>query len=193
MKTTTKQVTKSVQSALATMNKAAQPKPVVGKPLQAHWATACFPMMLPVEYDALKEDIRLHGQQQYILVQNGEIIDGRHRVRACIELDIEPKVLEIGSDVIPEQAMVSNNLLRRHLTDSQRALIGARLVTTKLGTNQTAKGAVTQSKAAAKVGVSPDSIQRVTKVMKSGNGALIETVASGKLGEHSMARSSTRS
>jgi tetratricopeptide (TPR) repeat protein len=44
------------------------------------------------EYEALKQSIKHNGQEEEIVVnKEGEIIDGHHRYRCCLELGIEPK------------------------------------------------------------------------------------------------------
>lgn len=55
------------------------------------------------------------------------MLDGRHRLRACVELGREPifKTYE-GED--PAAYVVAQSLARRNLTSTQRAMIGARLL-----------------------------------------------------------------
>ena len=60
------------------------------------------------------------------------IIDGRNRYLACLEAGVEPRFTEwqgqpsTGGDPLPELAL-SLNLHRRHLNESQRALVAAKL------------------------------------------------------------------
>ena len=155
-------------------------RPVI-KPLSAHPSAANFPDLSILEFLALKDDIRINGQQNPIICLNGKIIDGRQRYRALQELRIEPKVVELETTATPEQVLISNNLLRRHLTESQRAMIGAKLVTTVLGSNQSAMDSVTQSQAARQTGISIDTIQRASKVLASGDKTLIRLVESDRM------------
>jgi ParB-like chromosome segregation protein Spo0J len=70
------------------------------------------------EFAALKEDIRQHGVKVPILVHGGQILDGRHRFRACRELGIPCRTMEWnGHD--PWLEVQSRNLLRRHLAKEQ--------------------------------------------------------------------------
>src|SRR5271165_6078455 len=94
--------------------------------------TNLLPDLTPWEYDALKESIR---RWKVILPvvkdENGEIIDGFQRVRACGELGItDYPVLTLRGlteDDKRDHALILN-LLRRHLNQQQmRDLIAAEL------------------------------------------------------------------
>ena len=73
------------------------------------------------------------------------------------------------------------NLKRRHLTDSQRAMVGNNLAMLGKGANQHTAQAVTQVKAAKLLNVSVDSIQRARLVKENGVPALVEAVVNGGL------------
>lgn len=86
-----------------------------------------MPALSREEYDALKLDIRDHG----VLVpveydEEGNILDGHNRVKACHELGITkwPKVVRRGLSETSKLAHARRlNLNRRHLTRKQRAAI----------------------------------------------------------------------
>ena len=80
-----------------------------------------LPMMRAEEFAALKEDIRVNGQQEPIWTFEGQIIDGRNRFVACHELGLEPKYREWTGNGSPVSFVVSVNQHRRHLTQSQKA------------------------------------------------------------------------
>lgn len=81
-------------------------------------------------FAALVADIAAHGQREPILILDGQVIDGRHRLRACEQLGLEPLVrLVSAEDGDPFGLVVSLNLHRRHLNESQRAMVAARLAT----------------------------------------------------------------
>ncbi len=82
-----------------------------------------FPLMSDDEFAALKDDIRQHGQLEPIWTREGEIIDGRNRYRACLELGIEPITREWNGTGSVVDFAVSANLHRRHLSSGQKAVI----------------------------------------------------------------------
>ena len=98
-------------------------------PFPEHPLSSLFPRMPERDYEALRDDIAQHGQQTPIaLTPSGELLDGAHRARACAELGITPQTITL--DIDPGQYqdfVVSANLNRRHLSDSDRALVAARL------------------------------------------------------------------
>ncbi len=82
-----------------------------------------FPMMDDAEFEALVEDIRVNGQKERILLFEGKILDGRNRYRACRRLGIEAETRTFdGTREEAERLATSANLLRRHLSKSQKAM-----------------------------------------------------------------------
>lgn len=87
-----------------------------------------FPQHTENEAVALGEDIKANGQKFPILRFEGKIIDGRGRYRACKLVGVEPWIEDWEGerkDLI--RFVVSVNLHRRHLNETQRASVGARL------------------------------------------------------------------
>jgi ParB-like chromosome segregation protein Spo0J len=99
--------------------------------LQIHPAADWLPQLPESEYAELRDDIQKHGLLEAILVKNGFIIDGRHRYRACLDLGTEPQTEEFPHDDILG-VILSRNILRRHLTADQRAMLFAKLLGGKL-------------------------------------------------------------
>jgi hypothetical protein len=93
-----------------------------------HPLALLFPEMSPEDYKKMKTDMELHGQIEPIMLSSdGEtLLDGRNRLRACKELNIVPRV-ERFDPSRPYQSeadyIFAANVLRRHLTDDQRAAI----------------------------------------------------------------------
>ena len=85
-----------------------------------HKLSAAFPAMTDAEFAALVIDIRDHGQKHPIITFEGQILDGFHRMRACIECGKDPFLKEYGGND-PVGYVLSSNLHRRHLSASQRA------------------------------------------------------------------------
>lgn len=90
--------------------------------MKTHPAALLLPPMTDDEYAGLKADVAEHGQRQPIIVHLGTVLDGRHRMKACEELGIEPNVEQFtGGD--PIAYVLSSNVHRRSLSASQRAAV----------------------------------------------------------------------
>jgi ParB-like chromosome segregation protein Spo0J len=87
-----------------------------------HHLATLVPEMLPDEYRALVADVRAHGLLEPIVLFQGQVLDGRHRYRACLETGTESRFKPFEGDD-PLGFVVSANLQRRHLTSSQRAVL----------------------------------------------------------------------
>lgn len=82
-----------------------------------------FPPLSEADYQALKDSIRVHGVRvPVILDEELRIIDGRHRIKAAIELGLRPLYLLIGGLTDGERAELEIvlNAARRHLTRQQK-------------------------------------------------------------------------
>jgi ParB-like chromosome segregation protein Spo0J len=87
------------------------------------------------EYGRFADDIKKRGLQEPIVLHEHQILDGRNRYKACKQLGLTPQTKPYtGND--PLGYVLSANFHRRHLNESQRAMVAARVVTTKLGDNQ---------------------------------------------------------
>ena len=103
--------------------------------IAAHPVAEIFPPMSDEDHRGLVEDIREHGLREPIwLHRDGRIIDGRNRYRACGIVGAEPSFRTYeGEDDDLLSFVVSLNLRRRHLTESQRAMVAARIANLKHG------------------------------------------------------------
>lgn len=150
-----------------------------------------FPMMSQSEFDSLRDDIEKNGLLEPIWLYQDQIIDGRHRYMACMELDVEPEFREYdGHD--PVGFTVSLNLARRHLTESQRAMVAAELANMPRGgdrpsvsdanfdsANLHIRNEVSQSEAAALLQVSPRSVATAAKIERDAPAPIVEAVKAG--------------
>ena len=91
--------------------------------MEFHPAANLFPLMDGDEFAALLADIAEHGQRDAIVLHDGAILDGRNRYRACCELGVKPLTREWDGKGSPTAYVISENLYRRHLSSSQRAVV----------------------------------------------------------------------
>jgi len=104
--------------------------------LTCHPYCLAIPEMTEAEYQDLKGDIAGSGQLEPIVMFAGQILDGRHRYRACIELGIEPWLKDYdGPDSVMDY-VISANLRRRHLSDGQKGMAMTNLCNLARGSNQ---------------------------------------------------------
>lgn len=98
--------------------------------LKTHPAAELFPMLDKKDFELLKQDVKVRGIRQPILVKGDVILDGRNRIAAAQELKLPIDQIPIeeykGVDEVGE--IIANNILRRHLTDNQRAALTAKLL-----------------------------------------------------------------
>jgi ParB-like chromosome segregation protein Spo0J len=91
-----------------------------------HPAANIFPMMGEEAFAELVADIKQNGQHEPIVYWKEHLLDGRNRIKACKVLCITPDTCELDDDTDPVAYVISANLHRRHLTESQRAMVGAK-------------------------------------------------------------------
>lgn len=96
---------------------------MVGKDLEIHPIALLIPEMGDTEFQALKEDISGLGVINPIILFEGKVLDGRHRYKACLELDISCTARDWEGGMNPVEYVVSENVHRRHLNQSQKGMI----------------------------------------------------------------------
>ena len=93
-----------------------------------HPACKLFPKLGDVELRELADDIKTNGLQNAIILLDGKILDGRNRHAACKLSGVEPRFEEWTGKGSPVEWVISQNLMRRHLTASQRAVVALDLL-----------------------------------------------------------------
>lgn len=145
-----------------------------------------FPMLPDSEIAELAEDIRQRGQEQPVWILDGRILDGRNRAEACHRLEIDPWTDEYkGND--PLGFVLSLNLRRRHLTESQRAMVAAKIIDWDNGINQTTSGSANLQtrQAAQRLSISERAAAAAKRVRDHGAPALVKAIESGRVSVHS--------
>lgn len=176
--------------------------------LETHPAADLFPLMEGAELKALAEDIKKNGLRNPVVLyaENGKrlVLDGRNRLRACemagVMADTEFWVGE-GS---PVEWVVSQNLHRRHLTTSQRAIVAAGLVPMfeaeaharqteglKRGDKRPVSANLRErepvhaaQKAAEAVNVAPRTVESALRVQREATPDVVEAIKAGEMTVH---------
>ena len=157
---------------------------------QVHAAALLVRDMSEVEYAVFRDDIAANGLREPIKVLDGEIIDGRNRMRACRETGTSPRFETVETDD-PWGYVRSANIARRHLSVAERAMEAASVATRtradrkKYNTGKSADvAAPTQEEAAKTYNVSERSVRKAKRIFDSGNLTVIEKVRSGEMSIH---------
>ena len=158
-----------------------------------------FPRLSARELEKLAEDIETNGQREPGVVWNKMLLDGANRQLACKLKNIPFKVVtkDFADEGEAIAFAISANIRRRHLDESQRAMIGAQLVefmeAAKLPADSTAAAGdrasnagnqekiKSREKAAEALNVSGRSIQDAIKVRTNGAPELISAVNAGQV------------
>src|SRR6516162_8080548 len=95
--------------------------------MKIHPVADLFPMMPDEELAELAEDIKANGLIHPIITDDqGQLIDGRNRLKACKLAKIEPRFETLdGQNVVAY--IFSANIGRRNLTKGQRAMLVAKI------------------------------------------------------------------
>ncbi len=157
-----------------------------------HPLAGLFPLMTGAAFDELVADIKANGLREPILLdRQGRILDGRNRYRACRAAGVEPRyVTWEGEEGGEAELVLSLNLHRRHLNESQRAMVAARMAKmlekeavkrkSRLVANlHPARRGRSASEGAAMVNVSPRLVIHAIKVLRDGCAELIAAVDGG--------------
>jgi ParB family chromosome partitioning protein len=144
------------------------------EPVRFHEYANLFPMLQGEALDGLREDIRQHGVREPVVFLDGAILDGRNRYMCARDIGAEyPRVEYEGND--PLGYVISHNLHRRHLTESQRAMVAQKLANLSHGGDRKSDQganlplepeapAVTVAQAAEMLSVSERSVKSARKV-----------------------------
>lgn len=151
--------------------------------LQPHPLSKIFSMGTE-EVSGLAEDIQENGLKEHIILYEEKILDGNARHSVCCQLIKEGKLSGVihcrtlAKGIDPLQFLVSSNLLRRHLNESQRALIGIKVIA-KMKIH--CPSGRTDEKVEQLFNVSKRQAVSAKSVLVNGHDTLIQMVADGKI------------
>lgn len=154
------------------------------RPVRWHPFADIFPWLEGAAREELKADIAKNGVLEPIVFLDGAILDGRNRYDIARELGIEYPYVEYEGDD-PLGFVISKNLQRRHLSESQRAMVAAKLA--KMPSHRPSKSEnlptseVSQAQAAQMLNVSDRTIRTAKQVAEQGTPELAKAVEEGKV------------
>lgn len=157
-----------------------------------HEIANLFELVHGKDFVDLKEDIKKNGVHQPIVMYEDMILDGRNRFRACQETGVSPDFVDYqGED--PVGYVISLNLHRRHMNESQRAMAAAKLATLTVGRPGKAANLpdLSSSEAANKLHVSERSVRTAKSVHNNGAKSLIDAVTQGDISVSTAATAAT--
>ena len=161
--------------------------------IEFHEVANIFPMMSAEEFESLKSDIQSNGLLEPIWQYQGKIIDGRNRYRACLDVGVKPRFREWDGNGSLIAFVISLNLHRRHLSESQRGMIAARMANMtksdagRMGVAAQGKATanlqlpeITRAEAAEMLNVSERTVNAAKKVLEEATPELIALCDTGK-------------
>jgi ParB-like chromosome segregation protein Spo0J len=147
--------------------------------LPFHPLANLFPLMDGREFEELVADIKANGLHECIVLLDEQILDGRNRHRACLAAGVEPLFVPYRGDD-PAAYVVSMNVARRHLSESQRAMVAGKLATLKQGGNQYSEG-LPIGRSSELLNVGDRSVARAHEVLDHGVPELRQAVERGEV------------
>lgn len=144
-----------------------------------------FPLIEGQAYQDLLTDVVRHGIREPVWLYEGQILDGRNRYRAATAMGVSFDTREYEGDD-PAAFVVSLNLHRRHLSESQRAMVAAKLANMSQGQRTDIEPSanlqkVSQSTAADMLNVSPRSVAAAKKVTEEAPPEVVKAVEQGAM------------
>jgi ParB-like chromosome segregation protein Spo0J len=147
--------------------------------LKFHPLAEIFPLIEGAEFDDLVAD-NVNGLHEPIVVLDDLILDGRNRYRACLIAGVEPLFMPYRGDD-PVSFVISRNLRRRHLDESQRATVAAKLATLQDGQRADLVEGLPIGRAAKLLKVGERSVARAREVLNHGAPELVTAVERGNV------------
>ena len=161
-------------------------------PFEVHPAANIFPMMKGAAFTELVEDIRKHGIKEPIVFWKGQLLDGRNRATALMEIGLDPSNhacdIEDKEGFDPLEFVLSANLHRRHLGETERETIAAKIANLEQGGDRKSEeikptngGLISTADAAEQLNVNPRNVERAKAAIKGGCKKLVEMLQAGEI------------
>ena len=102
---------------------------IPGCPYPISFLALAFPPLSPARYARLLASIRAHGLRRPIVVWRGQVIDGLHRLKACLEAGVEPRYEVLNDAEDPFEYLGDENVPLRSMDQNEKGKVGRRRVT----------------------------------------------------------------
>jgi hypothetical protein len=157
--------------------------------MEFHEVADIFPMMEGDDFKGLVDDIRKNGLINSIETYQNKIIDGRNRYLACKEAGAEPRFKEWNGSGSLVDYVISLNLKRRQLSESQRGMVAAKVANYSRGGDRGNQytggklpiGSLAVEEAAKMLNVGAMTAYRAKNTIKTGIPELVQAVEKGEL------------
>jgi N6-adenosine-specific RNA methylase IME4/ParB-like chromosome segregation protein Spo0J len=150
--------------------------------LEFHSLANLFPLIEGQEFEALVADVREHGVREPVVLFEGKILDGRNRYRAAQAAGVEFDIREFdGDDALG--FVISLNLHRRHLSESQRGMVAAAIANMPAHrpADNSANLQTSQAQAAELLNVSTRTVAAAAKVVARAAPEIVQAVQQGRI------------
>lgn len=153
---------------------------------ERHFLSAAWGDMPADEFQALVDDIAVHGQRDPIVIFDGAVLDGWHRYQACEQLLRNVKAIELDAEEDPVAWVISKNAKRRSLNAGQRAMAVAECQQwapegKPVNSAPGAELRTTTAQMAAQAGVGTRTVEQAKKVITEASPEVKAAVKSGKV------------
>lgn len=159
---------------------------------ESHEYAELFPMMEAAELEKLAADVKDNGlAHPLVLDQHGRLVDGRNRQKACEMAGVEPatQTRHFADDAAVLRFVVGANVHRRHLSESQRAMIAAQVANLEDGQKKSDADrgrsidlpAISQADAAEMFSIGEATVRRAAAVHRNGTPELRQAVKDGEI------------
>jgi len=169
---------------------------------ERHPLSAAWPDMARDEFDALVLSIQEHGQREPIMLYDGQVLDGWHRLQACESVGHKPQFAVFEGSLEDAEAFVCDKHTRRSLSATQRATAVLAMYSWRTGAGRPKNNSVsdtelnpvaekkTVAQLAQKAGVSVGTVDKAKTAMAKAP-ERVEDMRSGKVSATTVVRQST--
>ena len=149
--------------------------------LEFHPLANIFPLLEGEELRALADDIAQHGLRRKIVIGGGKILDGRNRWRAAqlVKFPLTERHFTEFTGADSLAYVISANVRRRQMNESQRALTAALLSNVRM--DGCADLRITQAESARMLNVSLRLVTDARLVLDRGPDEMITEIEAGRL------------